>query len=96
MDAPSRVIVVQVELALSLYSHNRDVMLPDDESVKVTVNGLGPDVGVPENKATGAAGVDFSTTRITFWATMLSPLPLTIKLWSRASLAPFERALVTS
>jgi len=50
---PSRGNVIQVEPEWSLYSHTSEVMLPFDESVKVTVNGLGPDVGLPENAATG-------------------------------------------
>ena len=35
-------------------------MLPVDESVNVTFNGAAPDVGVPENAATGAVVPEFT------------------------------------
>ena len=36
--------------------HDQEVGLLEERSVKLTVNGAGPEVGVPEKLATGAVG----------------------------------------
>ena len=53
-------------------------MLPVDESVNVTFNGAAPDVGVPENAATGATGAAL-TVMYPGWIFVLDPPgPLTV------------------
>jgi hypothetical protein len=53
-------------------------MLPVDESVNVTFNGAVPDVGVPENAATGATGAAL-TVMYPGWIFVLDPPgPLTV------------------
>ena len=46
-----------VDVNPSPKSHRREVITPEDASVKTTVNGYVPDKGVPENPATGATAL---------------------------------------